>query len=302
MKILSYSGKPIISRGKAFVAPEAGGAFILIQSAAGATLACGDQTYTLGSDETSHAFAVSPGTYVCSAAKNGYSRSDSITVNANNAVPLLIIPPNLPSQYQEVKYLQSSRGQWIDTGYIGQSNSYYEVSFSPIYQYDSAVMFGVSDDSWDVSRMLGYISWSRYDDEMNVDIGICNEWGYNDDTQGIDKYLITYDETTRLGKIFNDDYGTPIEIFSNTFTGGAIPPNPFYLFSANIEDSEYYVEEYSTVARCYSLKIKTGEIMAVHLIPCYRKSDGKPGMYDVVSNRFLVNQGSGEFIVGPDVN
>lgn len=40
----------------------------------------------------------------------------------------------------------------------------------------------------------------------------------------------------------------------------------------------------------------------LNLVPCYRKSDNKPGIYDLVNGEFLVNQGIGEFVVGPDVN
>lgn len=35
--------------------------------------------------------------------------------------------------------------------------------------------------------------------------------------------------------------------------------------------------------------------------PCYRKSDNKPGMYDIVSGQFFTNQGTGEFLTGPVV-
>jgi len=35
----------------------------------------------------------------------------------------------------------------------------------------------------------------------------------------------------------------------------------------------------------------------LHLIPCVRKSDSKPGMYDTVSKTFYTNAGTGEFIV-----
>lgn len=40
----------------------------------------------------------------------------------------------------------------------------------------------------------------------------------------------------------------------------------------------------------------------MELIPCYRKSDLVAGMYDLVNNVFYTNVGTGEFIVGPDVN
>jgi len=33
--------------------------------------------------------------------------------------------------------------------------------------------------------------------------------------------------------------------------------------------------------------------------PCYRKSDNKPGMYDLTNGVFYTNAGSGEFIYGP---
>ena len=39
----------------------------------------------------------------------------------------------------------------------------------------------------------------------------------------------------------------------------------------------------------------------LHLIPCYRKSDGEIGLYDIVNNIFYTNMGSGEFLKGADV-
>lgn len=41
--------------------------------------------------------------------------------------------------------------------------------------------------------------------------------------------------------------------------------------------------------------------VARNFIPCYRKSDMKPGMYDTVTGTFYTNQGSGEFILGPSI-
>lgn len=38
-----------------------------------------------------------------------------------------------------------------------------------------------------------------------------------------------------------------------------------------------------------------------HLIPCYRKSDGEIGMYDLASKTFLANAGTGSFMKGADV-
>ena len=39
-----------------------------------------------------------------------------------------------------------------------------------------------------------------------------------------------------------------------------------------------------------------------NLVPCYRKSDNKLGLYDIVNGKFYTNQGTGEFTAGPDVD
>lgn len=41
--------------------------------------------------------------------------------------------------------------------------------------------------------------------------------------------------------------------------------------------------------RCYDAKILIGNTVISHYIPCYRKSDGKIGVYDVVTNVFRFN-------------
>lgn len=49
--------------------------------------------------------------------------------------------------------------------------------------------------------------------------------------------------------------------------------------------------------RLYSMKLSISGGKAFDLIPCIRKSDDKPGMYDTVSKTFYTNTGSGEFII-----
>ena len=38
------------------------------------------------------------------------------------------------------------------------------------------------------------------------------------------------------------------------------------------------------------------------MVPCRRKADNKPGMYDLVSGTFFTSAGSEDFTAGPDVN
>ena len=41
--------------------------------------------------------------------------------------------------------------------------------------------------------------------------------------------------------------------------------------------------------------------LKIDLIPCYRKSDNEPGMYDIINNEFYTNAGTGTFDIGNDV-
>ena len=50
------------------------------------------------------------------------------------------------------------------------------------------------------------------------------------------------------------------------------------------------------------IKIWQNDVLVAEFIPCYRRSDGAKGMYDIVRNQFFGNAGTGDFEVGPDVN
>lgn len=47
----------------------------------------------------------------------------------------------------------------------------------------------------------------------------------------------------------------------------------------------------------YEMRFYTSDKLLMEFIPCVRKSDSKPGMYDTVTKTFYTNAGSGEFIV-----
>lgn len=54
--------------------------------------------------------------------------------------------------------------------------------------------------------------------------------------------------------------------------------------------------------KCYGAKIVYNGTTVNLLIPCYRKSDGVIGMYDTGANKLRINEGSGAFVKGTDVN
>ena len=54
--------------------------------------------------------------------------------------------------------------------------------------------------------------------------------------------------------------------------------------------------------KIYLAKLSINGDLKRNFIPARRDSDGKIGMYDMVSRTFFTNAGTGEFIAGPVVN
>ena len=51
--------------------------------------------------------------------------------------------------------------------------------------------------------------------------------------------------------------------------------------------------------KIYEFKLYDNDILVRNFIPCYRKIDNVPGMYDVVNGVFYTNAGTDEFITDP---
>jgi hypothetical protein len=52
----------------------------------------------------------------------------------------------------------------------------------------------------------------------------------------------------------------------------------------------------------YAHKIWENGTRVQDFVPCYRKADGVIGMYDLVTDTFFTNAGTGTFTKGADVN
>lgn len=52
---------------------------------------------------------------------------------------------------------------------------------------------------------------------------------------------------------------------------------------------------YTTAFKCYGAKITYQNTVVADLIPCYRKSDGVIGFYDIIGNTFRSNTGNSAF-------
>jgi len=187
---------------------------------------------------------------------------------------------NLPAEYQEVEYLESTGTQYIDTGYIMKNTTTFECMaafmeekkfwhFGAIYlensQYYRAHFGGGNNSDITLYDSSGNMISIKYDSNWHI-------FKFSPENS-------TLDETNRLTAALN------------------YPQISMYLFKRN---SNFQTAEVEAISRIKYTKIWESDICVMNMIPCYRISDNVAGMYDVVNGVFYTNAGTGKFVVGPE--
>lgn len=205
---------------------------------------------------------------------------------------------NLPSEYQEVKYIESTGTQYIVTDIDGGDNSlhiFIKYSFTELVP--SGIYRGIIgnyiDEDTDCTRILFY----------GKDITYSN-------LNCIAKNPVVYNSTRYINTIYKDElylsynkvyYKTnEVELNREVVKGDPNYSN-LYLFVQKLPE---YDNVNALKAKLYEVKIFAGSTILRHLIPCYRKEDNKSGLYDIINNDFFVNANilvTTDFIVGKDI-
>ena len=182
---------------------------------------------------------------------------------------------NIPGKYQQVEYLESTGTQYIDTKYKFQQNDSVEIKVAPQSDGDKAI-FGSYEDGG-IGCELGTLN-----NQFRGNIGSAGT-GY--DYQKGETYTLEL----RSGKWYCGTVG-----FGNTKNTTATINS--FLFARN------YGNDRKTVSvKLYSASVKRNGSIIRNFIPCYRKADGKPGLYDGITGEFFTNLGTGEFKTGDPV-
>ena len=172
----------------------------------------------------------------------------------------------LPAEYQRVEYLKSTGSQYIKLTDLFLTNKQFELVCQSDYVNDTTVIFGYGAGG---GYWFGTVG-GRYSITVH-------SWTNVAITDKVTVF-ITYSSNYISVNIGND-------ALSRSFSGS---PRALTLFSGQGSSAWYPAS-----VKVYSLKSDG----FINLIPCVRKSDNKPGMYDTVSKTFYTNAGSGEFIV-----
>ena len=237
--------------------------------------------------------------------EQGYDAIEQLTVTTNVTNPEYeldlaltneILAPYKP--YKQLEYIQSTGTQWIDTGVYGKTTTGIDMKFRQLSSTSYSGIFG--------GRTSYYANGFTY---FNTDVGSTSKKLFQmanaqnsitltdvapyyfsvDTTLTINNGHLTLTDGTYTSEYTNTAASTP---FTTVYT--------IYLFGVN--DHGTLGDSYKYNLRVYYFKIYDGETLVRHLIPVQRKSDNVVCMYDLVTNEFFTNQGTGSFTAGPVIS
>lgn len=198
--------------------------------------------------------------------------------NAGNCINIAMGGSSgLPSEYQEVEYLQSSGTQYIDTGVVLDDTMTIRIKYDFIR---AGFVFGSRSSA--TSRYSGITNESG--GSYNIRYGNTVIYSQNTTPTGTVDVVISPN-----GVVLNG------ETVSTTAYGDSFYAGNCYLFTTN-SNGDNFTGEYA-INRIRRFTIDN----VIDLVPCKRKSDDVLGMYDLVNDTFLTNAGTGTFIAGGNV-
>ena len=195
--------------------------------------------------------------------------------------------PRLPIEYQEVEYIESSGTQYIATQITPTDTTWlYMKLISKNVSSDEVYCWAATNnqDSWNKfwiwntsSKMyFWWNSWTASSNRPSVTAGVLMEVELNYmNSRYSKKDWTNVDSLWTLNTIWYS-----LNIFWHNWANTA---------------------QYFSEIKLYSLKVSDWESIIANFIPCFRKSDWEPWIYDLVNNQFYTNAWTGRFLIWRDV-
>lgn len=196
----------------------------------------------------------------------------------------------LPSEYQEVDYiLNDTMGAYIDTGVIPY-NAHTEVYTKMAWvetTNDEACFLGARIN-YDRAFFINMYPQNKWE------IGWSGQFSYKSGTSF--NYNQDYELYGTYRSAVQQLWADNVLVVESNFgliNGCTVP---LYIFKQNYSA---YVSQCR--AKVYYMQLKQENDLVRDFVPCYRKSDNEVGLYDLVTQTFFTNQGSGSFTYGTEV-
>lgn len=188
---------------------------------------------------------------------------------------------NSNKEYQQLEYIESTGTQYIMTNIIPNDTigAYAKLSSADIPS--DLVYFGsrksIATRFWVGNNGYIYLGWN-----------------YNSATYDVSDSVFTVELNflNSRKKMYNgnlvDTIGTELDSSNTT---------PITIFAGNDNGTV----RFNSKIKLYEFKISYGTKITNDFIPCFRISDNVAGLYDLMTDTFYINSGTGTFIKGPEV-
>lgn len=186
----------------------------------------------------------------------------------------------IPDAYQKIDYIETSGTQYLDTGITPNQNTVIEMTFeTDSMNNNDSFIFGCGYGGG--NRAFELYPWNGM---FEVNYGASTPFT----TTALQNTL--YSVKLGMGLFYINN------ILSYTFPEQTFEA-PFTLTLAALNRSSVYIAP--NHIKIYKFKSYDNGTLTRNMIPCYRLSDNKKGMYDAVTETFFENAGTGDFIQGP---
>lgn len=219
--------------------------------------------------------------------------------NASGAVLWALKTSRLPDEYQEVEWVGISNAMpYLDLGFSFDTKARIYIK-QIVYSAAAGYLFGAAENSGALRCMLtspsgGSGEVSAYG--SNGSSYLVNAMSLAYSSEGVPNDLeLTLEEGYMCFRNLSNG-----EIRSQTAQASYTMTNNLYLFAQNYNGTMRQGSIVNLCVGAFEYYDKNDELIC-DLIPCYRKSDGEIGMYDVARKTFLTNVGTGTFKKGADV-
>ena len=193
--------------------------------------------------------------------------------------------PSLPKEYVQLEYLESTGTQYIDTGFVPRDEAWVEIDAQKTSGND-AMLFYAPNTTFGSSTV-------RFQTNLYLTNQVYFRYG-NSETS---KYVFNTNYERHSYRIDHTNcYIDGINVLTHGNTASLdVYTRSTSLFSSIKPDGSLNIP---FRGRVFGAKFGIGSMCSLKLIPALRIADSKPGMYDLVSGQFFVNQGTGEFTYG----
>lgn len=192
----------------------------------------------------------------------------------------------VPSDYQQVEYIESTAGSYINSNYQANSDTKIVAKYNFTEDKGYGVVFGARGG--DLAYMLA--DASLHDTNLYFYYGDSSIYAQSNGNINFGQdYTVTAEKGIASISDFEDIGTTNDSTFQMQY--------PLYIFTFN--ESNSVPSSFATGGvRIYYMKIYENNILVKNFVPVVKKSNGEAGLFDTVSNEFYGNSGSGSFRTG----